>query len=52
MHEDLTEVQASEGESALHPPWQSWGTAMRYLIVRTAQSFPAAVLVWLAYARH
>jgi hypothetical protein len=30
---------------------QSWGSAVRYLIVRLADAAPCALLVWLAYVR-
>jgi len=32
-------------------PEQSWGSTVRYVIVRLAQAVPNAVLVWLAYVR-
>jgi hypothetical protein len=31
--------------------WRSWGSAVRYLIVRLADAAPCALLVWLAYLR-
>jgi len=32
--------------------WQSWELAVRYLIVRLADTAPCAFLAWLAYVRH
>jgi hypothetical protein len=48
---DLAEGQFNQREGS-PLPWQSWGSTVRYLIVRIAQGLPSAVLVWLAYVRH
>jgi len=48
---ESTDAQAN-GHGSAPKPWQSWGSTIRYLIVRMAQASPNAVLVWLAYARH
>jgi len=31
--------------------WQSWGLAVRYLLVRLADSASCGMLLWLAYVR-
>jgi hypothetical protein len=34
-------------------PWQSWGSTVRYTVVRLAEVMPyIAVLAWQAYPRH
>ena len=46
-----TEVQPHEYRTTSEP-WQSWGSAARYLVVRFAEAVPSGVLVWLAYVHH
>jgi hypothetical protein len=51
LNAESTDVQAAEHTSTSEP-WESWGCATRYLIVRIAQAAPSALLVWQAYAHH
>ncbi len=39
-------------DKATPEAWQSWGFAVRYLIVRLADAAPCVILAWLAYVRH
>jgi hypothetical protein len=32
-------------------PWQSWGSTVRYVVVRLAEAVPYVVLAWQAYLR-
>jgi hypothetical protein len=45
------DVQAGR-RSTTPEPWQSWGSTVRYLIIRLGQAIPSAVLLWEAYIRH
>jgi hypothetical protein len=46
-----TNMPAQQGKNSPEP-WQSWGTTVRYVVIRLALAVPAIVLVWLAVACH
>lgn len=45
-------IDAQASHSPTPEPWQTWGSALRYLIYRIAQATPTALLLWATCIRH
>jgi len=48
---ESTEVPAHRPKTTPEP-WQSWGTTVRYLVIRLGLALPGVLLVWLASGCH
>jgi hypothetical protein len=51
MATNCTSTQA-DATSTDRPPWQSWGTTVRYMMIRLSHALPTVALAYLEYAHH